>query len=447
MALVALCLGYFMVILDVTVVSVAVPSIGRDLSVGVTGLQWVVDGYTLVFAMLLLPSGGAGDRLGGRRVLLTGLCVFTVASLGCAAAPSAGLLVAARLAQGVGAALQVPASLSLLRAAYPDRAARARAFGAWGAVAGVAAGAGPVLGGLLVSGWGWRSVFALNLPVGLLALVLTVRYVPAPAATGWDGRRGLDLPAQSLGALAVAALTGGLIEVGGRGWSAPPVLASAAVAVLAGGGFVLLERRARHPLLPPILFASHTFRVAAAVGLLLNLGFYGMIFVATVYFQQLRGYDARTAGLALLPALGMAMVSSALAGRVTARTGPRLPMVLGLVVGAAGLFGWLLAGPATGYPVLAVAMLAAGFGTAFTMPAATAAIMSAAPEATGGVAAAVFNAGRQVGSAVGVALLGSLLVGPGRFVPGLHAGALVAGCGFLLAAALAATVRPGTPGL
>ncbi|MCU1653963.1 MAG: transporter, partial [Pseudonocardia sp.] len=172
MALVALCLGYFMVILDVTVVSVALPSIGSDLSVGVTGLQWVVDGYTLVFAMLLLPSGGAGDRLGGRRVLLTGLCVFTVASLGCAAAPSAGLLVAARLAQGVGAALQVPASRSLLRPAYPDRAARAGAFGTWGAVAGVAAGAGPVLGGLLVSGWGWRSVFVLNVPVGLVALVL-----------------------------------------------------------------------------------------------------------------------------------------------------------------------------------------------------------------------------------------------------------------------------------
>ncbi len=436
--LLAVCLGYFMVILDVTVVTVALPVIGTGLHAGVTGLQWVVDGYTLVFAGLLLFCGGLGDRLGGKTVFLGGLGVFTLASAGCALAPAVTVLVLARLVQGLGAALMVPSSLALLRSAYPDRTARARAFGVWGTVAGLAAGTGPVLGGLLVAGPGWRSVFFLNLPVGAAALLLTVRHVPRPAAD--RSRPGLDLPAQLAAAGSLAGLAGGCIEAGALGWTHPAVLGAFALCAAGLVAFVWLERRSPAPMLPPGLFRAPAFSASAVIGVLLNAGFYGLLFLAPLYFQRLHHYSALRTGFALLPAVGVVAVGSALAGRLTARTGPRLPMVVGLVVGAAGLFGWLPAGPATPYAVLVAPMAAAGLGTALTMPASTAAVMEAAPGARSGAAAAVFNAGRQIGSALGVALFGTLVAG--GLVPGLHAAVVLGGTGFLLAAVLAARYIP-----
>ncbi|MGX1854980.1 MFS transporter [Streptomyces sp. NPDC055299] len=438
--LVALCLGYFMVILDVTVVTVALPVIGTSLHAGVTGLQWVVDGYTVVCAGLLLFCGGLGDRLGGKAVFLGGLLVFTLASAGCALAPTVTVLVVARLVQGLGAALMVPASLALLRTAYPERAARARAFGVWGTVAGLAAGAGPVLGGVLVTGLGWRSVFLLNLPVGLAALLLTVRHVPhSPAGRA---RRGLDLPAQAAAAVALAALATGCIEAGALGWTRPAVLGAFAASVCGALAFLVLERRARAPMLPLALFRVRAFSASAVIGVLLNAGFYGLLFLAPLYFQQVHHYSALRTGCALLPAVGVVALGSALAGRLTARTGPRLPMVAGLVVGAAGLLGWLAAGPDTPWAVLAAPMACVGFGTALTMPASTAAVMEATPGERGGVAAAVFNAARQTGSALGVALFGTLVAA--GLVPGLHLSVLIGAAGFLIAAALAARRIPGS---
>src|SRR4051794_1182363 len=214
MTALALALGYFMVILDVTVVNVALARIGHGLEAGTTALQWVVDGYTLVFAALLISGGALSDRLGARRVLLAGLALFVAASAACGLAPSAPVLVAARVAQGVGAALVVPASLALVRAAYADRAARARALGVWGGIAGVAAASGPLVGGALVTGIGWRSVFFVNVPVGLGAIALVLRRAPAPAPRAAT----LDLPAQVTGAIVLAALTFALIEAGARGW-------------------------------------------------------------------------------------------------------------------------------------------------------------------------------------------------------------------------------------
>ncbi|MFD9209291.1 MFS transporter [Streptomyces sioyaensis] len=438
--LVALCLGYFMVILDVTVVTVALPAIGTGLHAGVTGLQWVVDGYTLVCAGLLLFCGGLGDRLGGKAVFLGGLLVFTVASAGCALAPTVTVLVVARLVQGLGAALMVPASLALLRTAYPERAARARAFGIWGTVAGLAAAAGPVLGGVLVTGLGWRSVFLLNLPVGLVALLLALRHVPDSPAD--RTRRGLDLPAQTAAAVSLAGLTTGCIEAGTLGWTHPAVLGSFAGFVCAALAFLVLERRARAPMLPLALFRVRAFSASAVVGVMLNAGFYGLLFLAPLYFQQVHHYSALRTGCALLPAVGVAAFGSALAGRLTARTGPRLPMVAGLIVGAAGLLGWLAAGPDTPWVVLVAPMACAGFGSSLTMPAATSAVMESAPGERGGVAAAVFNTARQTGSALGVALFGTLVAT--RLVPGLHLSALIGAAGFLTAAALSACWIPGT---
>jgi DHA2 family methylenomycin A resistance protein-like MFS transporter len=438
--LAAICLGYFLVILDVTVVTVAIPVIGTGLHTGLATLQWVVDGYTLAFAGLLLFCGGLNDRLGGKSVFLTGLVVFTVASACCGLAPSASVLIGARLVQGAGAALMVPASLALLRNAYPDRGSRARAFGMWGLVAGIAAGAGPVLGGVLVFTVGWRSVFFVNLPFGVLGFLLTTRYVPAPAPAG--GRTGLDVLAQMTSALCLGGLTSSLIEAGARGWASPVVLGGLGLFVLALPAFLLLERRARAPMLPLGLFSGQQFSASAVIGVLLNLGFYGLLFIVPLYFQRVQHLSAAMTGLAMLPMAMMPMISSPLSGRAAARTGPYLPMTLGLVIGGAGLLGWLLAGRGTAYWVLAAPMMLSGFGTGFTMPAATSAIMEAAPAEFGGAASAVFNAARQTGSAIGVALAGTLAAG-GGLVAGLHADVIVGGLSFLIAAALTMiTIRP-----
>ncbi|MEU1949875.1 MFS transporter, partial [Streptomyces sp. NPDC020125] len=410
MPLVAICLGYFLVILDVTVVNVAVPRIGAGLAAGQGALQWMVDGYTLVFAGLLLFCGGLGDRLGHRRVFLAGLGLFTVASAGCALAPTAAVLVGARLAQGAGAATMVPASLALLGALHPEPAARARAFGVWGGIAGVAAAAGPVLGGVLVWGVGWRTVFLVNVPVGVLAVWLTIRHVPAarPRPRPRGERPPLDLAAQLTGVVAVAALTAGLNEAGGRGWTDPLVLGALAAAPLAGALFLWLERRASAPALPPRLLSGFRFPAALAVGVLLNLGFYGLLFLTTLYFQRHRGWDPLSTGLALLPMGALVAVASPLSGRVAARVGTHVPAVAGLLTGALGLLGWAAVGPHTPYALLVVPLLLTGFGTSFTMPSATIAAMEAAPHEVRGAASGAFNAARQLGSAIGVALFGTL---------------------------------------
>ncbi|MEW1659925.1 MFS transporter [Streptomyces sp. NPDC093707] len=342
-------------------------------------------------------------------------------------------------APGVGAALLVPASLALLRTAYTQPAARARAFGVWGTVAGLAAGAGPVLGGALVAAFGWRAVFLVNLPPALLALMLTIRHVPR--SPGGPARGGLDVPAQAAAAVSVAALAAGAIEAGPLGWTHPLVLGAFALALLGLAAFLFLEHRSPAPMLPLALFRSRAFTASAAVGVLLNTGFYGLLFLAPLYFQRVHHYSALRTGCALLPAVDLVAAGSALAGRLTARTGPRPPMVAGLVIGAAGLAGWLCAGPGTPYAALVGPMAAAGFGTALTMPAATAAVMESVPGDRGGAAAAVFNAARQLGSVLGVAVFGTLTAG--GLVPGLHTAALAGAACFLAAALGAARWAPG----
>jgi MFS transporter, DHA2 family, methylenomycin A resistance protein len=423
-----------MVILDATIVNVALPSIGRDLGGGVSGLQWVVDAYTVVFAGLLLPAGSLGDRLGARRVFDAGLALFTAASVACGLAPSVAVLIGARLVQGFGAALLVPSSLALLRGTYQEATQRARAVGVWGAVAGVGAASGPVLGGLLVGLVSWRAVFIVNLPVGILGLALTSRYL---AAAGEPLEGGFDPPGQVFGILALTLLTLGLIEGGSAGWSSPQALVPLVAFVPALAIFIAIERGVRDPMLPLSLFRSRTFSGASFVGLAINLGFYGQLFALSLYFQRVRGFSALETGLALLPEGIFVALSSALSGRLTGRTGPRLPMLVGLICGAAGFAGLVAAGRTTSYWVLVAPMVAAGFGMAFTMPAATAAIIEASPAERAGIASGVLNASRQAGGAIGVALLGTLIAG-GAFVSGLHAAMAVSAGAFLLGAAVTA---------
>src|SRR4051812_4708005 len=417
MTALALALGYFMVILDVTVVNVALARIGRALDAGTSVLQWVVDGYTLVFAALLISGGALSDRLGARRVLLAGLALFIGASAACGLAPAAPELVAARVVQGAGAALVVPASLALVRAAYADRASRARALGLWGGIAGIAAASGPLVGGVLVTAVGWRAVFFVNVPVGAAAMALVVRRAPDPAPQP----AALDVGAQAAGALALASLTFALIEAGARGWAAPEVLIALGACLAALGAFAAVAR--------PAFPRAPGFAAGTAVGLLINLGFYGELFVLGLYFQRERGDSALTTGVALLPMLGMATAASVVSGRVMGRTGARPPMIAGLAIGAAGYAGLAAAGAGTAYPLLAAPLVAVGFGMALTMPAATAAVVESVPAERAGVASGVLNAARQVGSAIGVALLGTL--------GGLPAASAAAGAAFAIGIAAA----------
>ncbi|MEU6593032.1 MFS transporter [Streptomyces sp. NPDC046881] len=432
--LLAVCVGYFMVILDVTIINVAVPVVGRELTASLTGIQWITDGYTLVLAGFLMTGGALGDRLGNRRVFCSGVALFTVASALCAGAPGVPALVAARLGEGLGAALIVPGSLALLQEAYPEPAARSRAFGLWGSMAGTAASAGPLLGGLLVSTVGWRWVFLINVPVGVACLVLTARFV-APSPRHPD--RAVDWPAQAAVVAAVTLLTAALNEAGRRGWSDPAVLAGLGLAALAVAGFALRERLARAPALPLRLLRSPAMGGTAVVGLLFNFGFYGMVFTASLYFQHERGFSALRTGLALFPAVAVTMFASVLSGRLTRRTGDRPLVVTGMLLGALGLAGWAVAGADPAYPLLVAPMMAAGFGTSFALTGSTATVMGAAPRAYAGAASAVFNTTRQIGSATGVALGGSLLATSADYGSGVRLAMVVGALAYLLAAGLA----------
>ncbi len=431
-ALVAVCLGYFMVILDTTIVNVALPALRTDLRADVSGLQWVVDGYLLMLAALLLAGGVLADRFGARRVAQAGLAVFVVASVGCGLAPNVPVLVIARIVQGVGAALSVPASLALLRAAYPDAGPRARAIGVWGGIAGVAAAAGPILGGVLVTAASWRLVFVVNVPIGVAAMVLTARHVPAPQPRP----RALDPGALVVSVLGLAALALALIDAGRDGFTVP-VLVGGLVFCTSAVVFVAIERRVAAPVLPLDLFSDPGFTGASTVGLLINLGFYGELFVLNLYFQQTLGYSALLAGVALLPQMGMAVVGSAASGRVTARAGsPRPTMLTGLLVGGAGLLALTVVGAHPPYWVIVVPLVAVGFGMSFTMPAVTTAVVDGAPPDRAGLASGVINAARQVGGVIGVAVLGALV--SGGSVPGLRLALIIAAAVFLAGAALTA---------
>ncbi|ROQ36488.1 DHA2 family methylenomycin A resistance protein-like MFS transporter [Streptomyces sp. PanSC19] len=443
--LIALSLGYFLVMLDVTVVTVAVPVIRDAVGAGASATAWIVDGYSAVFGGLLLLGGGFGDRLGHRKVFLTGLGVFTLASAACALATTPAALIAGRLAQGAGAALLVPTSLALLTAAHPTAAVRAKALGVWAGVSGVAFAAGPLVGGLLVAGLSWRAAFWINVPVALLAVRLTRAHVPSPA--GRAGARGLDPLGQALGIVGVLAPAAVLNEAGAQGWTSPVVLGTSALGAAALVLFVLVERRTearglaeKPPLLPLSLFRSPGFSPTIAVGVLLNLGYYGMLYLSTLYLQNERGYGAPATGLALLPTVCMALVAAPLSGRLTARHGPYAPMTGALLLGAAGFTGWLLAGPDTPYWVLLPALVATGLATPSTVLAATAAVAEAAPAENAGVASAVFNVARQIGNSLGVALFASLVAGR-DLVSGLHISALVASAAFFTAALLALSCR------
>ncbi|HTJ71795.1 MAG TPA: MFS transporter [Actinospica sp.] len=438
--LVVMCSGYFLVLLDVTIVNVALPSIGTGLHANVSALQWVVDGYAIALASLMLPSGTIGDRFGHKRIVLTGLTVFGVSSLACGLAPNAPTLVAARAVQGVGAALLLPGTLAIISRAYPERQAQARAIGVWAGIGGLALPAGPVVGGALIAGFNWRAVFLVNVPVVILALVASMVIVPDDR-----GRRDEDTPEVDglgtlLGVLLLVATTFAVIQAGRSGADAASIGAGAA-AVLLLAAFVAVERRrGDRAMLPPSLARRPAFSIANTAAGVMNLGTLGVLFVLSLFLQQVQHRSPLGAGLALMPLFIPLAVIAPLGGRLTGRIGTKLPMVAGLVIAASGLAALALTDRDASYPALLLpSLLAWGIGLGILVTAVVAAAVAAVPAERSGLASAVNNTARQTGGAIGIALTGALAGQPDapRFLPGLHASALGAAALYTLTAALA----------
>jgi len=405
MLILTLAIGFVMAMIDVTAVNTALGSIAADLQVPLAGLVWVVDGYTLTFAALLLAGGALADRFGPRQAYQGGLALFLLASVLCALAPSGGALVAARLLQGAGAALFMPSSLSLLTHAF-DGKERARMVAIWSGLVGVAATLGPLAGGLLVQGFGWRAVFWINVPVGLLGIVLAQWRVAAPAATP----RALSLLSHVLGVAALGALSFVLIEGQGRGWTSPSVLASAVAALLLGAALVRRERRGAHPMLPRALFAAPSFGAAVVTGFLINFSVFGQLFLYSLFLQQAQGRDALHTGLLLLPMMASSTVTNLLSGRVIARFGTRGPLLGGLLVAAAASAALaLFARGAMPYAVLLGGAMVMFLAIGIAIPAMTNTVIQASGREHANSAAAALNANRQVGALVGVAVMGAIL--------------------------------------
>jgi len=433
LTLAAMSLGYGIVQLDVTIVNTALSAIGDSLGGGVARLQWVVSAYTIAFAAFILTAGTLGDRLGARRVFMTGFAVFTAASVACGLAPDALTLIAARVVQGLGAAILVPNSLALLSHAYPDEKARGRAVGIWAAGASSALTAGPLVGGGLIALAGWRWIFFVNLPIGLLGLWLTWRFA---AETTRAPQREIDLPGQVAAVAALGSLAGAIIEGGAIGWSHPWVLAGFTAFAVLAVLFVAQERSARQPMLPLTLFGHCMFSVTALTGLLVNIAFYGLIFVFSLYFQRINGWSPFATGLAFVPMLGAVLPVNLLAARVSERLGAPRTIALGATIAAMACLSLLPIEGGTSYGAVALQLVALGGGLGLLVPPLTSTLLGSVEKSRSGIAAGVLNAMRQTGSVLGVALFGSLIGRASAFMTGAHA-ALLISAALLLAAAAA----------
>ena len=417
LTLFAMSLGYGVVQLDITIVNTALDRIGTSLGGGVSELQWVVNAYTIAFAAFILTAGALGDRIGAKRVFIAGFAIFTTASLACALAPNSVALVVARAVQGLGAAVLVPNSLALLNHAYQDQRARGRAVGIWAAGASVALTAGPLAGGALIALVGWRSIFLVNLPIGLAGLWLTWRYA---TETTRNRNREVDLPGQILAIAALGCLAGTIIEGGAVGVRNAWVIAGFASSVLLAAAFIAQESRSSHPMLPLQLFAHRLFALTSFFGLLVNIAFYGLIFVLSLYFQRINGLSPLQTGLAFVPMMGVVLPANLVAARISERIGEPAAIASGAVLAALGCGMLLGIEPGTAYVKMLAQLLAIGGGLGLLVPPLTATLLGSVEKSRSGIAAGVLNATRQTGSVLGVALFGALIGQVDAFMRGAH---------------------------
>lgn len=427
--LLAMSLGYGVVQLDVTIVNTALNSIGASLGGGVSELQWVVNAYTISFAACILTAGALGDRLGAKMIFMAGFGIFTAASFACALAPSSAMLIVCRAVQGIGAAILVPNSLALLNHTYRGEMERGRAVGFWAAGASLALMAGPLVGGALITLAGWRSIFLVNLPLGLGALWLTWHCVTDTKRTKHE----LDLPGQVVAIAMLGALAGAMIEGGRVGWENPWIVAGFGAFIVLAALFLLQEKYALQPMLPLSLFANRMFALTALVGLLINIAFYGLIFVFSLYFQKINGWSPLSTGLAFAPMMGAVLPVNIIAPRLAERFGVPAVIAAGCLIATGGCLALLGVKPGLSYWTICTQLAAMGAGLGLLVPPLTSALLGSVEKSRSGVAAGVLNSTRQTGSMIGVALFGSLIERTNSFMSGAHAALIISAALFIVA--------------
>jgi len=396
----------FITYLDSTILNVALPTLQLDLHASLAGLQWIADAYLLVVASLLMLTGSTADRLGRKRLFLIGLAGFGVGSLLCSVAPNTGSLIALRMVQGVGGSMLTPISLSIVRNTFTDHKERVQALGVWSGIFGVATACGPVVGGVLVTEVGWRSVFWVNVPICAVMILAALRYVPESRA---PRPRRVDVPGQLLMIAFLGSLTYAIIQGPVSGWAAPLILALFGVALASLALFALVERHRAEPLLELRFFRSRPFTGASVIAVLAFTVLGGFLFVITLYLQEVRGDSPLRAGLSLLPATIVMAAAAPVSGQFTGRHGPRVPLVASGLLMAAGMALLLGLSPGTSYLQIAIALAVLGAGLGLVNPPITNTGVSGMPPAQAGVASAVISATRQIGSVIGVAIMGDLV--------------------------------------
>lgn len=421
-------LGFFAITFDAVVVNVALPSIRSELGGGMTGLQWVVDGYTLMFAALLLSAGALSDRFGAKRAFRYGLVIFVLASIACGLAPTIELLVASRLVQGAAAAVMMPSSMSLIGEAYPDAVKRARAVAFWAMGGAVALTSGMVVGGALTLA-SWRWIFFINVPVGAVALLLLTRTAHSP-----QRQVPFDWIGQVTAIAAMGGLTFGAIEAGAVGLGARSVIVAFAGAMLALVIFLASQARAAHPMMPLELFRVRPVAIATAVGFAFMVGYFGLPFVMSLYLQQLRALSPFQTSLVFLPMMLIGLALTPFSARIVERLGVRRPVVSGLLLMTAGLAAIALLPASTPIPVLSGLTVLVGLAGPLTAPPIAALLLNSVRPEQAGTASGVYNTSRQVGGALAVAVFGAFLAQPDSFMDGLRTSLLIAAAVALLAA-------------
>ena len=438
--LLVVCLAQFMVILDIAIVNVALPSMRSGLHFSTTGLQWVVNAYTLTFAGFLMLGGRSADLLGRRRVFLTGTALFALSSLACALADSKGLLIGARALQGVSGAVLSPATLSIITSTLPEGPERNRGLGAWGAVGGLGASSGALLGGILTQAFGWPAIFAVNVPLGAIVVVLGLRVIPPIPRV--EGTRHFDLTGAALVTAALVSLTFGIVRTDTLGWGAPGVLVPLIGGLVLLGAFLLVEARfAEQPLVPLSIFRIGHLRAANSIIVLLYACQFPGWFFLTLYLQQVLHYTAIEAGLGFLPMTLSIFAASTVAPRVVGRFGPRPVITAGMLSSAVGML--YLSGIAPGgtylNSVLIGAMLSA-LGMGFTLVPATIVAMQGVAGSQSGVASGLLNTSRLVGGALGLAVLSTIAASHTKALIGADGAAHALTSGFGLAYTIGAAL-------
>jgi EmrB/QacA subfamily drug resistance transporter len=414
----AVAFGLFMIMLDNTIVNVALPSIQRDLDIGISELEWVFNGYALTFGVLMLTGGKLADMLGRRRIFIAGLVIFTLASLFCGLATSAGWLIGARVVQGAGSALMNPATLSIITATFPPRQ-RGMAIGIWAGVSAMALAIGPLAGGLITQHIGWSWIFFINVPIGILAIVVT-RLVVDESRDMSENQR-LDLPGLLTSGIGLFALTFALIEANSYGWTDPLILALFGVTISAFAAFIVLEMHQRAPMLDLDLFRNTTFAGANTVMLLVGLAMFGVFFYNSLFIQNVLGFSAVQTGASFLPMTVLIILVAPIAGKYSDRVGSRWLVAVGMVLLSISLLSFSRLEATSNFWDILPGLLVGGFGMAIVMTPITAAAMGSVPVDKAGVGSAVLNSGRQVGGSLGIAVMGAIVAASATGAPGTPA--------------------------